>query len=187
MDAILVKISRFISLVLRHKPQVIGLTLDASGWAPVDELISGALRAKVPLTLDLLRQIVAEDDKQRYTFSEDGLRIRASQGHSISVALGLEPVTPPDRLYHGTAQRFLNSIRQQGLIAKGRQYVHLSVDEATAVKVGRRHGEPIVLVVKADRMQRDGFKFYRSANGVWLIDRVPVEYLEIKDNAEVRR
>jgi putative RNA 2'-phosphotransferase len=187
MDARLVKISRFISMVLRHKPQTIGLTLDASGWASVDELISGAQRARVPLTLDLLRQLVAEDDKQRYTFSEDGLRIRASQGHSIKVDLELEPIAPPDRLYHGTARRFLDSIQQQGLIAKGRQYVHLSADEATAIKVGRRHGEPIVLVVKADRMQHDGFRFYRSANGVWLSDRVPVEYLEINDNAEVRR
>jgi putative RNA 2'-phosphotransferase len=186
MNASLVKISRFISLVLRHKPQVIGLTLDAGGWASVDDLISGTQRARVPLTLDRLQQIVAKDDKQRYTFSDDGLRIRASQGHSIKVDLELESITPPDRLYHGTARRFLDSIRQQGLIAKGRQYVHLSADEATALKVGRRHGEPIVLVVKADRMQRGGFKFYRSANGVWLIDRVPVEYLEIKDNAEVR-
>jgi putative RNA 2'-phosphotransferase len=179
MDARLVKISRFISMVLRHKPHTISLTLDAGGWASVDELISGAQRTNVPLTLDLLRQIVAEDDKQRYTFSEDGLRIRASQGHSIPVDLGLEAVTPPDRLYHGTARRFLESIQQQGLIAKGRQYVHLSADEATALKVGRRHGEPIVLVVKADRMQRDGLKFYRSANGVWLTDRVPAKYLEI--------
>ncbi|MBI5564056.1 MAG: RNA 2'-phosphotransferase [Chloroflexi bacterium] len=187
MDAKLVKISRFINLVLRHKPQTIGLTLDASGRASVDELISRAQRARVPLTLDLLRQVVAEDDKQRYAFSQDGLRIRASQGHSIPVELGLEPVTPPDRLYHGTARRFLDSILLHGLLAKGRQYVHLSSDEVTAIKVGRRHGEPIVLVVQADRMEHDGFKFYRSANGVWLTDRVPVEYLEIENNAEVRR
>ena len=179
MDARLVKISRFISMVLRHKPHTIGLTLDAGGWASVDDLISGAQRARVPLTLDLLRQIVAENDKQRFSFSEDGLRIRASQGHSIPVDLGLEAVLPPDRLYHGTARRFLDSILLHGLIAKGRQYVHLSADEATAIKVGRRHGEPIVLVVDAARMEHDGLKFYRSANGVWLTDRVPAKYLEI--------
>jgi len=179
MDAKLIRISRFISLVLRHKPQTIGLTLDAGGWASVDELISGAQRAKVPLTPELLRQIVAENDKQRFAFSEDGSRIRASQGHSITVDLELEPITPPERLYHGTARHFLDSIQQQGLIAKGRQYVHLSADEATAIKVGRRHGEPIVLVVDAARMKQDGFKFYRSANGVWLTARVPAKYFEI--------
>lgn len=186
MDAKLVKMSRFISMVLRHKPRTTGLTLDAGGWASVDELLDGAQRAHVPLTLDLLKQVVAENDKQRFTFSEDGLHIRANQGHSIPVDLGLEPVTPPERLYHGTARRFLASIQQQGLIAKGRQHVHLSADEATALKVGRRHGEPIVLVVAAARMQRDGFRFYHSANGVWLTDRVPVAYLEIENNAEVR-
>jgi putative RNA 2'-phosphotransferase len=179
MDSKLVKISRFLSMVLRHKPQVVGPTLDAGGWAAVDDLISGAQRARVPLTPELLKQIVAQDDKQRYAFSADGLRIRASQGHSIPVDLGLEPVPPPDRLYHGTARRFLDSIRQHGLIAKGRQYVHLSADEVTAIKVGRRHGEPIVLVVNAGQMRQAGLKFYRSANGVWLTDRVPVEYLEI--------
>lgn len=186
MDAQLVKMSRFISMVLRHKPHTIGLALDAGGWASVDELISGAQRAHKPLTLEGLRQIVVENDKQRFSFSADGLRIRANQGHSMSVDLGLEPITPPDRLYHGTAQRFLDSIRRQGLIAMRRQHVHLSADEATAIKVGRRHGEPIVLVVDAARMQLNGFQFYRSANGVWLTDRVPVEYLTIENNAEVR-
>jgi putative RNA 2'-phosphotransferase len=184
MDAKLVKISRFISLVLRHRPQTIGLTLDANGWASVADLIDGAQRANMPLTLELLRQIVAENDKQRFAFSEDGMRIRASQGHSVQVDLELEPVLPPERLYHGTARRFLESIQQHGLIAKGRQYVHLSADEATALNVGRRHREPIALVVQADRMQRDGLKFYQSANGVWLTDRVPVDYLEIADGLE---
>lgn len=133
----------------------------------------------------MLRQIVKEDGKQRYAFSANGQRIRASQGHSIQVDLGLEPSTPPERLYHGTARRFLDSIRQQGLVAKGRQYVHLSADEHTAVKVGRRHGEPIVLVVLAARMQHDGFKFYRSANGVWLTDHVPVDYLDMGSNLDL--
>jgi putative RNA 2'-phosphotransferase len=125
----------------------------------------------VPLTLNLVRQIVAEDDKQRYAISEDGRRIRASQGHSIPVDLGLEPATPPERLYHGTAQRFFDGIRQQGLVPKGRQHVHLSADESTAIKVGRRYGEPIILIVNAAQMHHDGFKLYRSANGVWLTER----------------
>lgn len=184
MDAKLVKISRFISLALRHRPQTIGLTLDANGWASVADLIDGAQRANVPLTLEVLRQIVAENDKQRFAFSADGLHIRASQGHSVQVDLELEPLTPPERLYHGTARRFLASIQQHGLIAKGRQYVHLSADEATARNVGRRHGEPIVLVVQADQLQQAGGRFYRSANGVWLTDRVPVDYLEIADGLE---
>lgn len=186
MDAKLVKLSRFISMVLRHKPHTIGLTLDSGGWVSVDDLISGARRAHVALTLDLLKQIVAENDKQRFSFSADGSRIRANQGHSIPVDLGLDPVIPPDRLYHGTARRFLDSIQHQGLSARGRQYVHLSADEATAINVGRRHGEPIVLVVDAARMQLDGFQFYRSANGVWLTARVPVNYLEFENQAEVR-
>lgn len=186
MDARLVKMSRFISLVLRHKPHTIDLALDAGGWASVEELIAGAQRAHVPLTIELLRRIVAENDKQRFTLSEDGLRIRANQGHSIAVDLGLEAVPPPERLYHGTARRFLGSIQRQGLVAKGRQHVHLSADEATALNVGCRHGAPIVLMVDAARMQRDGITFYRSANGVWLTEQVPVEYLEINTNSEVR-
>ena len=177
MPRSLIKLSRFLSLVLRHKPGVIGLSLDRGGWADVAELLSAAQRAGVPLTPDVLRQIVAEDDKQRYLFSEDGRRIRASQGHSIPVDLGLESVMPPEVLFHGTAQRFLDSIRQQGLVPRGRQHVHLSSDEATALKVGQRHGEPVVLIVQAKRMQADNLRFYRSANGVWLTEKVPIEYI----------
>jgi putative RNA 2'-phosphotransferase len=171
------RISKFLSLVLRHRPDKIGLTLDAQGWAAVDELLAKMNQHGAPLTRPLLNDIVEQDDKQRYAFSADGTRIRANQGHSIQIDLGLEPIAPPEYLYHGTATRFHASIQQHGLLRGKRDYVHLSPDEDTARKVGARHGEPLVLVVKAGEMHAAGFVFYRSANGVWLIDHVPPEYL----------
>ncbi len=183
MDPSLVKTSKFLSLVLRHRPDKIGLTLDAQGWADVDELLRKANQHGVALTRDRLQQVVAQNDKQRFAFNADGTRIRASQGHSIQIDLGLEPIAPPQLLYHGTATRFLASIRQQGLVRGQRDHVHLSPDEATARKVGARHGEPIVLVVNAEKMHAAGFIFYRSANGVWLTDHVPVEYLNFPAGA----
>ena len=177
MNKKLVEISKFLSLVLRHKPETIGLPLDQGGWAQVDELLSAAKRAGIPLDQEVLQQVVEQNDKQRFAFSADHLRIRASQGHSIFVALELEPLIPPEFLFHGTATRFLPSIRAQGLIPKGRQQVHLSPDEGAAVKVGQRHGKPIVLTIQAGRMDADAFRFYRSANGVWLTDKVPVAYI----------
>ncbi len=169
--------------MLRHRPDKIGLTLDAQGWADVDELLHKANQHGVALTRDRLQQVVAQNDKQRFAFNADGTRIRASQGHSIQIDLGLEPIAPPQLLYHGTATRFLTSIRQQGLLRGQRDHVHLSPDEATARKVGARHGEPIVLVVNAEKMHVAGFTFYRSANGVWLTDHVPVEYLNFPTGA----
>ena len=177
MDRQLVKISKFLSLVLRHQPGKIGLTLDAQGWADVGELLSKANQHGVALTRPLLNKVVEQNDKQRFAFDAGGTRIRANQGHSINIDLGLEPIAPPECLYHGTATRFLESIRQQGLLRGRRDYVHLSPDEETARKVGARHGEAIVLVVKAAEMHAAGFVFYRSANGVWLSDHVPPEYL----------
>jgi putative RNA 2'-phosphotransferase len=173
----LVRASRFLSLVLRHKPQVIGLTLDPSGWASVDELLEKAKQAGVSLDLALLQRVVAQNDKQRFALSADGLRIRANQGHSLPVDLGLEALAPPELLYHGTATRFLASIRRQGLVPGKRNHVHLSPDAHTALKVGRRHGEPVVLRVRAGRMHARGARFYRSANGVWLVEKVPAEHL----------
>lgn len=172
-----VRVSRFLSLVLRHKPETIGITLDRGGWARVDELLAGARRVGVPLTMGLLQVVVAQNDKQRFSFSEDGLRIRAKQGHSIPVDLGLEPQPPPELLYHGTATRFLQSIRERGLLPGNRAHVHLSLDVRTAVSVGKRHGRPVVLVVQAGRMHRDGLGFYLSENGVWMTRHVPVEYV----------
>lgn len=169
--------SKYISLILRHKPQVIGLTLDEHGWANVSELIEGVNKTHA-LDMNRLEQIVAEDEKQRYSFNEDKTRIRANQGHSISVDVELEKALPPEILYHGTGDKFTDSIDAQGLIPKSRLYVHLSNDVATAKKVGQRHGKPVVYIVKSGKMHNDGYPFYRSVNGVWLTKEVPVQYLE---------
>jgi len=179
MAADLIRLSKFLSLVLRHEPEKIGVALDANGWVAVDELLTGAAKAGVALTPEGLRRIVETDDKKRFAFSDDGRRIRASQGHSVEVDLDLPAAVPPEHLFHGTATRFLGSIRAEGLRPQSRWHVHLSPDEETAVKVGMRHGKPAVLRVAAGRMQRDGHAFYLSANGVWLTETVPAEYLEV--------
>ena len=170
------KVSRFISLILRHKPETIGITLDAHGWANVNELIKG-ISKKYPIDMDILEEIVRTDEKQRYSFNEDHTKIRANQGHSIKVDLGLEAVRPPDTLFHGTGVKYRKSIDEIGIIPKSRQYVHLSEYIITAVEVGERHGIPIVYVIDSRRMYHDGFKFYKSENGVWLTDKVPVKYI----------
>ena len=174
----MVRLSKFLSLVLRHDPQRIGLELDDAGWANVDALLRQANAAGAPLTREALEQVVAQSDKQRFAFSADGQKIRASYGHSIPISLDLAPVPPPDVLYHGTATRFLASIRRQGLTARRRNYVHLSSDTDTARAVGRRHGEPVVLTVRAPAMDRDGYVFYRSASGIWLTQAVPAAYID---------
>ena len=168
--------SKFISLILRHKPEAIGITLDEHGWANVDELIEGVSRTH-PLDMAALELIVAEDEKQRYSFNEDKTLIRANQGHSILVDVELDEKEPPEVLYHGTGEKYVSSIDRQGLIPKSRLYVHLSHDEETAVKVGTRHGKPVIYTVKSGDMYRDGYKFFCSVNGVWLTKEVPVKYL----------
>ena len=172
----LTQTSRYISLILRHKPETIGITLDEHGWANVDELIAGVSRTH-PLTMELLEEIVRTDEKQRYSFNGDKTLIRANQGHSIPVDVELPRLEPPAVLYHGTGRKYVPSIDRQGLLPKSRLYVHLSADEDTAVKVGRRHGEPVVYAVQAGKMSADGHPFYRSVNGVWLTKKVPTEYL----------
>ena len=171
------KTSKYMSLILRHKPETIGITLDEHGWANVDELIEGINRTH-PLTMEMLEQIVREDEKQRYSFNEDKTLIRANQGHSIPVDVELEEVTPPEILYHGTSEKYVASIDEQGLIPKSRLYVHLSGDYDTARKVGQRHGKPVIYKVLSKEMSEDGIIFYRSVNGVWLTKTVPVKYLE---------
>ena len=168
--------SKFISLILRHKPETIGITLDEHGWANVDELIEGIAKTH-PIDMAILEQIVAEDEKQRYSFNEDKTLIRANQGHSIPVDVELEEKQPPEILYHGTGEKYVSSINEQGLIPKSRLYVHLSGDEETARKVGQRHGKPVIYKVKSGEMYNDGYKFFRSVNGVWLTKSVPVKYL----------
>ena len=178
MDPALVRISRFLSLVLRHEPGRIGLTLTPDGWARVDDLIAASQRAGVRLDRETLEQIVAENDKRRFAVTPDGTQIRASQGHSVAVDLGLSPQTPPEHLYHGTAARSVASIQAEGLHAGRRQHVHLSADERTAEAVGRRHGRRVILRVAAGQMHRDGYVFVRSENDVWLTEAVPAVYLE---------
>ena len=169
--------SKYISLILRHKPETIGITLDEHGWADVSELIAGVSKTH-PLDMEDLERIVAEDEKQRYSFNEDKTLIRANQGHSIPVDVELEQVEPPEILYHGTATKYEESIDREGLIPKSRLYVHLSGDEETARKVGIRHGKLVLYRIKSGEMHRDGYVFYRSVNGVWLIKAVPVKYME---------
>ena len=169
--------SKFLSYVLRHAPGSIGLTLDENGWTGVDELLSKAAGAGMTIDRETLDEIVATSEKKRFTLSEDGTRIRAAQGHSVEVALDLEPIEPPETLYHGTATRFLDSIRAEGLRPGSRQQVHLSANEATATAVGQRHGKPVVLSVAAGEMHRRGHAFFRADNGVWLTDSVPPQFL----------
>ena len=170
-------VSRFLCLILRHKPDEIGITLDEYGWANVEELIKGVSK-KYKFNIDILEEIVRTDEKQRYSFNEDHTKIRANQGHSIPVDVELEAIEPPEYLYHGTAVKYVDSIRETGLIPKSRLYVHLSVDKETAKNVGNRHGMPFVYRVCSGKMYRDGFIFYKSKNGVWLTKSVPVRYLE---------
>ncbi|MEM9776943.1 MAG: RNA 2'-phosphotransferase [Chloroflexota bacterium] len=174
------KISKFLALILRHDPGRIGLELDPQGWANVDELLEKINRSrKWQLTRDDLENVVAEDNKQRYRLNSDKTQIRASQGHSIQIDLGLEPVEPPAVLYHGTAKRFLNSIMDEGLVSKSRQHVHLSADVKTATTVGKRHGRPAILLINTQQMAADGHQFYLSDNKVWLTDHVPVKYITL--------
>jgi len=172
-----IQLSKFLSYVLRHKPDAIGLTLDTQGWASIDELIAKANAAGTQFDRIALLRVVATSDKKRFSVSPDGLHIRAAQGHSVAVELGLSPRQPPPVLYHGTATRFVESILSQGLKAQARQHVHLSLDEATALRVGQRHGKAYVFRIDASAMHVKGFKFFLSDNGVWLTDRVPPEFL----------
>ena len=171
-------LSKFLSLILRHSPERIGIRLDEGGWTSIAALLDAANAAGRKLDHELLLQIVQENTKQRFAISPDGLRIRANQGHSVSVDLGLAPRQPPDKLFHGTVAKFIDSIRSQGLISGNRQHVHLSTDRDTAEIVGRRRGTPIILSIDASRMASSGFSFFLSANCVWLTHHVPVDYIQ---------
>ncbi|WP_144394444.1 RNA 2'-phosphotransferase [Pleionea sediminis] len=172
-------ISKFLSFVLRHKPDAIGLALDNNGWANIEQLIKLANQSdeSLAITHELIVEIVKTNDKKRFIISDDGLLIRANQGHSIKVDLELTEQTPPELLYHGTASRFLESIFIEGLKPKSRHHVHLSTDIETANSVGQRYGKPVILSIKAREMHNQGFKFYCSENGVWLTDTVPVKFI----------
>lgn len=174
----LVRDSKFLSLILRHKPETIGLSLDDSGWVEIDILLEALARHKRPLSRDTLMEIVRTNDKKRFAISVDGRRIRASQGHSLDIVLGYRPCVPPDVLYHGTASRFQKSIEDQGLLKKDRHHVHMTASLDTARAVGSRHGKPVILTIDAEAMHRDGYEFFLSDNGVWLTDHVPVSYID---------
>ncbi|MCB0007701.1 MAG: RNA 2'-phosphotransferase [Anaerolineales bacterium] len=177
------RLSKFLSLVLRHKPETVGLVLEPGGWLPIDDLIAGARAQGVPLDRPTLLQIVAEKDKRRFALNGDQTKIRASQGHSVPIDLGLMPQQPPPLLYHGTATRFLDSIKIQGLLPQGRNHVHLSRDQETARAVGQRYGKPVILTIDAATMYDNGHAFLVSANGVWLTLHVPVAFIDFPRTA----
>ena len=173
-----IRISKFLSLVLRHDPAKIGITLDDAGWTDVSALLAACAAHGVTITRAELTEIVASSDKQRFALSPDGTRIRANQGHSVDVDLELPPVTPAARLYHGTVADVLTAIRTEGLTKRARHHVHMSADTETATKVGGRRGKAVILVIRADAMATAGHVFFRSANGGWLTDHVPPELIE---------
>ena len=174
----IVKISRYLSRHLRHQPDRIGIKLGPGGWVAVDELLAACKKHQFAISRAELNEVVANNDKKRFSFDSTGTLIRANQGHSIEVDLQLEPVVPPDVLYHGTSAGAIESILQTGLNKMSRHHVHLSSDIATAKAVGARHGKPVVFTVDAATMHQAGYEFYCSENGVWLVDRVPPEYLQ---------
>ena len=172
-------LSKYLSKYLRHRPEDLGLTLMPGGWVEVDALLAASVRKGFPVSRDEIEEVVARNDKKRFAFDESGTLIRAQQGHSAPVDLELEPAALPERLYHGTTERNLTEILRRGLLKMRRHHVHLSPDEATARAVGARRGRSVVLAVEAGEMYRDGYTFYRSGNGVWLVERVSPRYLSL--------
>jgi putative RNA 2'-phosphotransferase len=178
IDKEIVKTSKFLSLILRHEPERVGLKLGEAGWVNVEELLQAVNRNGTSLSIDQLKHIVATSDKKRFAFSDDGLRIRASQGHSVEIDLQYAPQTPPEILYHGTAERFLPDIRKDGLQRMARHDVHLSAETKVTFQVGGRHGKPVLLIIRAGDMHRAGHEFRCSANGAWLVNHVPPEFID---------
>lgn len=174
------RISKFLSLVLRHQPETIGIVLDENGWTDVSVLLEKSKSSGLQFDFEILKHVVDTNSKKRFAFNQTFDKIRASQGHSFEVELGYKPQSPPDMLYHGTGEKSVDSILRTGLDKRSRQHVHLSKDIETAMNVGQRHGKPVVLIVLAAEMHRDGFQFFISDNGVWLTDAVPVKYLKLQ-------
>ena len=176
----MVNAGKYVSMLLRHKPEEAGVILDEHGWTDVQDLIE-KVSPRYPITEEMLHEMAFAPDKQRYEFSEDGKRIRAVHGHSVKVDLEYEQIDPPEILYHGTATRFLDAIKKEGIQKQTRQFVHLSEFREQAEAVGKRHGKLAMITIKAGDMKRDGFVFYKSVSGVWLTDSVPVKYIEIEE------
>ena len=179
MSVNVVALSKFLSLILRHNPSAIGLTLDAQGWARIADLLAKSEASGTFFSEDELLNIVEISDKKRFSLSVDRQYIRAAQGHSVLIRLDLPPLEPPPVLYHGTATRYVDSILPEGLKSRSRQQVHLSIDDETAYRVGQRHGKPLVFTVEAQRMHVSGWQFFLAENGVWLTDHVPPEFLTL--------
>lgn len=184
MERRLIKLSKFLSYILRHHPEDIGLQPDDTGWVAVDDLITATRRHGRSVSREEIRQLLRESEKSRFALSDDEQYIRATYGHSIQVDPGYRPEQPPDLLFHGTARRFVDSIRRQGLTARQRQFVHLSAHRTDAEAVGRRHGSPVILTIRTGEMYRDGFVFYQSDAGLWLTNRIPVSYISFPENWE---
>lgn len=175
------KKSKFLSLILRHQPEKIGITLDASGWVDVTELLTALNEYGENFSLSTLKEVVQTNDKQRFLLNDDETKIRANQGHSVNIELGYQPAIPPETLFHGTPQQTVEIISREGLKKMNRHHVHLHVDVTTSISVGQRRGKPVLLKIEAMAMHNDGYKFFRTPNNVWLTDHVPVKYLEIAD------
>ena len=174
------RVSKLMSLILRHSPEHIQVTLDKNGWLLIDELIKGINKKGIRLNRELLEVVVEENDKKRFIISDDGLKIRANQGHSVNVDLELKAVEPPEFLFHGTVSKFMDGIRDNGLLKMSRQHVHLSTNRDTAISVGSRRGKPAILRVRSGEMFKSGYSFFLSENGVWLTEAVAPEYIEFK-------
>ena len=177
----IIRLSKFLSLVLRHRPQQIGITLDEQGWTDVDTLIRQTNKKGMRLNMEDLLQVVETNNKQRFAFNNTRTKIRANQGHSVAVELGYMPQAPPPLLYHGTSKTSLPSILASGLERRKRHHVHLSTDVDTALRVGKRHGEAVVLLIKAAAMHQEGYQFFLSENKVWLTAHVPVQFIEVQE------
>ena len=178
-----IKISKYLSYHLRHRPERLGLQLAPGGWVNVEQLLAAATEQGFVITMEELKAVVSQNDKQRFAFDRTGQLIRANQGHSISVELDLLTAIPPAVLYHGTYKQALASIWQKGLVKMQRHHVHLSSDYQTALKVGKRRGKPVVLKIDTEAMVKAGINFYRSENGVWLADSVPQQFIQLSDQS----
>ncbi|MCH2235601.1 MAG: RNA 2'-phosphotransferase [Crocinitomicaceae bacterium] len=174
------RISKLMSLILRHNPGVINASLDENGWLDVDDLILGIKSKGLEITREILEKVVETNNKKRFSFSLDGTKIRANQGHSIDVDIELKPTSPPEFLYHGTVEKYLDAIKSEGLKKMNRQHVHLSKDIDTAENVGGRRGKPVILTVNTGQMEDAGYTFYLSENKVWLTDHVPLEFINFQ-------
>jgi putative RNA 2'-phosphotransferase len=175
----LVKISKYLSKHLRHQPERLGLRLEAGGWARVEDLLAACRRNNFPISSEELTEVVEQNDKRRFSFDATGAKIRANQGHSVEIDLQLKPSAPPDVLFHGTNEKSVSVILKHGLLKMARHHVHLSTDEKTARSVGARRGKPVILAIDAAAMREEGYEFFVSANGVWLVDTVPPKFLRV--------